>query len=78
MVENAIKHGLEPQVHGGSITVRASHDGSRLTLDVLDTGVGLGLDQAGMDGFGLTQVRERLRSKALPVNALPLLILKRR
>ena len=61
LVENAIKHGRKPQVQGGSITVRASHDGSRLTLDVLDTGVGLGPDQAGLDGFELTQVRERLK-----------------
>lgn len=65
LVENAIRHGLEPQVQGGHITVRASmRAGNTLQLQVLDTGVGL----AGMDtapaaparSFGLAQVRERL------------------
>ena len=60
LVENAIQHGLEPQVQGGSVTVRASHDGTFLKLDVLDTGVGLSGDPARAGGFGLTQVRERL------------------
>ena len=60
LVENAIQHGLEPQVQGGSISVRASYDGTFLTLNVLDTGVGFLSDSARADGFGLTQVRERL------------------
>ncbi|MBU0588772.1 MAG: histidine kinase [Gammaproteobacteria bacterium] len=60
LVENSIQHGLEPQVEGGSITVRARCDGNTLTLEVIDTGVGLqDAAQAGT-GFGLTQVRERL------------------
>jgi hypothetical protein len=61
LVENAIKHGLEPQVAGGSITVAASHTGGRLTLDVADTGAGL-KPNAGAQGFGLAQVRERLET----------------
>ena len=60
LVENAIQHGLEPQVQGGSVTVRASSDGTFLTLNVLDTGVGFLGDPTRADGFGLTQVRERL------------------
>ena len=62
LVENTIKHGLEPQVAGGSITVRASVAAGFLILEVADTGVGLGAsDNAKTDsGFGLTQVRERL------------------
>ncbi|WP_296446202.1 sensor histidine kinase, partial [Rhodoferax sp. UBA5149] len=60
LVENAIKHGLEPKVEGGSITVRARREGARLTLEVLDTGVGPSPGRAAVDGFGLTQVRERL------------------
>ena len=62
LVENSIKHGLEPQVEGGSITVRASEAAGVLTLEVLDTGAGpnsLCIDKAG-SGFGLAQVRERL------------------
>ena len=62
LVENCIKHGLEPQVTGGSITVRASVAAGFLMLEVFDTGVGLGtlgIDKPG-SGFGLAQVRERL------------------
>lgn len=62
LVENAIRHGLEPQVEGGEITVRARHEGRRLVLDVCDTGQGQAQDEAPSEGggFGLTQVRERL------------------
>lgn len=63
LVENSIQHGLEPQVGGGSITVSARQDGTTLTLEVLDTGVGLTQPAAPREhpgGFGLSQVRERL------------------
>ena len=42
LVENCIRHGLEPKVAGGRIEVRAKQVGSRLLLTVRDTGVGLG------------------------------------
>ncbi|CAM5779889.1 sensor histidine kinase [Rhizobacter fulvus] len=60
LVENCIKHGLEPAVDGGRIDVSAARDGGVLVLRVRDTGVGLG--EASTDGtrFGLVQVRERL------------------
>jgi len=67
LVENAIRHGLEPQVEGGHITVRASTrpgpGGPLLVIEVNDTGVGLQgtLPTPGPgQSFGLTQVRERL------------------
>ena len=60
LVENAIKHGLEPKIEGGSITVRASHEAGDLRLEVIDSGVGLPKGSQATDGFGLTQVRERL------------------
>jgi hypothetical protein len=63
LVENAIRHGLEPLIAGGEIRVRARRDGSNLTIDVADTGGGF--DEASGaqgGGFGLTQVRERLDS----------------
>lgn len=60
LVENSIKHGLEPKVEGGSITVRARRVGPLLTLEVNDTGVGLTGASPGDAGFGLAQVRERL------------------
>jgi hypothetical protein len=60
LVENSIKHGLEPKVEGGRITVRAQREAQGLVLEVQDTGVGDA--RAGVDGngFGLAQVRERL------------------
>ena len=64
LVENAIKHGLEPKIEGGHITVRARQDGAQLVLEVADTGVGAALDTTqalpSSPGFGLSQVRERL------------------
>ena len=41
LVENAIRHGLEPKVEGGSLALRARTDGSRLTVEVADDGLGL-------------------------------------
>ena len=58
LVENAIKHGLEPKIEGGSVAVSARREGNAIVLDVLDSGVGL---KDGV-GFGLTQVRERLQA----------------
>lgn len=58
LVENAIKHGLEPKIPGGRITVTVSGDATRLVIDVSDDGVGL-VGQT-TPGYGLTHVRERL------------------
>ncbi|HEU0202758.1 MAG TPA: histidine kinase [Burkholderiaceae bacterium] len=64
LVENAIKHGLEPSVAGGRIEVVARAEGDRLRLSVRDTGVGMAaaIGTAPTSGtrFGLAQVRERL------------------
>ena len=61
LVENAIKHGLEPQVEGGRLEVQAQRAGDRLRLRVRDTGVGLSAAAANAGTqFGLHQVRERL------------------
>ena len=63
LVENAIKHGLEPAVAGGRVQVSAAREGNELVLRVQDSGAGLSAAGGG-DGdptkFGLTQVRERL------------------
>jgi len=61
LVENAIKHGLEPHVRGGRIDVSATNEGTQLVLRVRDTGAGLAPDASGRSaGFGIEQVRERL------------------
>jgi sensor histidine kinase YesM len=60
LVENSIKHGLEPSVTGGRIDVRAAQEGTTLVLTVRDTGVGLRKGAESGTSFGLQQVRERL------------------
>jgi len=68
LVENSIRHGLEPRVEGGEIRVRAhlenaAADGKpRIVVEVSDTGVGLGAaaPMPAGSGFGVAQVRERL------------------
>jgi LytS/YehU family sensor histidine kinase len=58
LVENAIKHGLEPKAEGGAIEVDAKVLDGKLRLAVRDDGVGFP-DQPGQ-GMGLTNIRERL------------------
>ncbi len=58
LLENAIKHGLEPKVDGGSITLQARREGDLLRICVSDTG--LGFSGATSSGLGLKNVRERL------------------
>ncbi len=63
LVENAIKHGLEPHVAGGQLSVEAAAESGHLVLRVRDTGAGLGLtDNAAGTRFGLQQVQERLHT----------------
>ncbi|MEO8038111.1 MAG: histidine kinase [Betaproteobacteria bacterium] len=59
LVENAIKHGLEPKIEGGSVHVLAAVDGDRLLLTVADTGVGRA-EEVSPTGVGLSLVAERL------------------
>jgi signal transduction histidine kinase len=61
LVENAIKHGIEPLPAGGRIDVRAARDAQgRLALCVSDTGAGLYGAATGGQGIGLANIRERL------------------
>ena len=58
LVENALKHGIEPSVIGGEIRVQARREEQSLCLRVTDTGVGM--DTSSPEGVGLENVRGRL------------------
>lgn len=65
LIENSIKHGLEPRIHGGTVTVRSRLHGDRVRIEVADDGVGMvpqpasALRRTG-NGIGMKNVRERL------------------
>ncbi len=61
LVENAIKHGLEPKAEGGSLTVSAEIVHGRLAVKVADTGLGFGKAATAGTGIGLSNIRERLQ-----------------
>ncbi|MEY4728975.1 MAG: hypothetical protein RL020_133 [Pseudomonadota bacterium] len=58
LVENAVKHGLEPKIEGGTLTISARNKNGRLQLSVEDDGLGFKGERSG--GLGLVNVRERL------------------
>jgi sensor histidine kinase YesM len=60
LVENAVKHGVDPCCECGSITIRAEEAGGRLRVSVADTGEGIRPKKGG--GVGLANIRERLRA----------------
>jgi sensor histidine kinase YesM len=63
VVENAVSHGLEPKVEGGTINVRAFRRDAQLWIEVSDTGAGLGASAPKPGGgVGLSNLRARLRS----------------
>ena len=65
LIENSIKHGLEPRIHGGTVTLRSHLEGDRVLIEVVDDGVGMGnrpdsaLPRTGA-GIGMKNVQERL------------------
>jgi two-component system, LytTR family, sensor kinase len=67
LVENSIKHGLEPRIAGGVITLRSRLDNDRLVIEVEDDGVGIAPGRARTtgvlqgNGIGMRNVRERLQ-----------------
>jgi two-component sensor histidine kinase len=63
LVENALRHGLEPKTAGGTLTLVCRRDGARIEIVVADDGVGLGATPAtGNSGVGLDNVRQRLHA----------------
>lgn len=70
LIENSIKHGLEPRISGGTVTLRSRMRGGRLLVEVEDDGVGVaperdvampvsGIVRQG-NGIGMKNVRERM------------------
>jgi sensor histidine kinase YesM len=68
VVENAIKHGLEPKVEGGRVDISIQNSNRSLIIEVRDNGLGFEagnrvktLDQSESGGVGLSNLRERLQ-----------------
>jgi Histidine kinase/Histidine kinase-, DNA gyrase B-, and HSP90-like ATPase len=61
LVENAIKHGLEPKAEGGKLRVAAEIVHGKLQVTVADTGLGFGKAATAGTGVGLANIRERLQ-----------------
>jgi signal transduction histidine kinase len=70
LVENAISHGLEPKVEGGTLTLDCQQDGATLLIRISDTGVGIDTgrqvptipsSQKPGGGVGLSNLRQRLQ-----------------
>jgi two-component system LytT family sensor kinase len=66
LIENSIKHGLEPRIHGGTVTLRSKLTGDRVLIEVADDGVGMGdrprrgVGSSNGAGIGMKNVQERL------------------
>ena len=60
LVENAVRHGIDPAEDGGRIDIEVRHRGEHCLVRVRDTGVGLHSTSSGL-GTGLSNLRERLR-----------------
>jgi hypothetical protein len=60
LVENAVRHGIDPSEEGGRIDVDIARLGERCVVRVTDTGAGLHQSANGL-GTGLTTLRERLQ-----------------
>jgi two-component system LytT family sensor kinase len=65
LIENSIKHGLEPRIQGGTITIRSRMQRDRIVVEVEDDGVGIVLNpptslRNSGAGIGMKNVRERL------------------
>jgi signal transduction histidine kinase len=73
LVENSIRHGLEPKTEGGHIRIQAQRNDHHIVLQVEDDGQGLHApSESTGTRFGLVQVRERLAAEYGPSASLTL------
>lgn len=63
LVENAVHHGLEPKIDGGTVRVDAAVRAGFLIVEVRDDGVGPGASRRGGNGIALENIRERLMAQ---------------
>jgi sensor histidine kinase YesM len=70
LVENAVKHGIDPSEPGGSIRVEVRHDDGGHVIMVADTGIGMRRDAPA--GTGLANLRARLGAFYRPAARLEL------
>ena len=61
LVENAIRHGIEPRARPGKIELHACRQADALSLAVCDNGKGIPDTKPAREGVGLSNTRERLR-----------------
>jgi LytS/YehU family sensor histidine kinase len=61
LVENAIRHGLEPMIEGGELRIRVEQLDGQVRIEVADTGRGLRSDRE--PGVALANIRERLAAR---------------
>jgi len=59
LVENAVRHGLEPKMEGGEIMIKALDEADLIRIEVVDTGLGFSSFQK--PGVGIGNVRERIK-----------------
>jgi signal transduction histidine kinase len=63
LVENAIKHGIAPSAHGGTVEVSVQARGDAIEASVADDGVGLDAAAGSGTGVGLANVRRQLAAR---------------
>ena len=64
MIENSLKHGLDPRLEGGQIHIRTRRNDGRLYIEIEDNGVGISSERLAEvygGGIGISNVHERLR-----------------
>jgi signal transduction histidine kinase len=61
LVENAIRHGIEPRARPGRIELNARRQANVLSLEVCDNGKGIQTAKPAREGVGLSNTRARLR-----------------
>jgi len=60
LVENSLRHGLEPKIEGGEIAIKGEPEGSVFAITIADSGIGVS-ENTGGNGIGLENIRKRIQ-----------------